>query len=257
VTISSSVDDSPCNTPISEPRRVGASAGATMGASSADVDAMPPPGWAGMQVEGPHGMARDSLSRNLVAHPNSPTPMSRQLSSKQGVYASRPVAVIISPDSSMPRKVAADVAAAWSTRDHATTRPMRKPQVRRLGWDVTSELSAEKVLARAMSVLTEMGIPFDTPAPALRPLSILTRPHNFSGAMGSGQMQALIWITLPEAQAAKATATSSRIDVARHAGDTFQFHAFYRELRDGLKDINGWDGMAYAPPPATVAVEVS
>ena len=36
-----------------------------------------------------------------------------------------------------------------------------------------------------------------------------------------------------------------RIDVKRKAGDTFQFHAFYRRLREVLAWLNGWNGSTY------------
>ena len=42
-------------------------------------------------------------------------------------------------------------------------------------------------------------------------------------------------------------ADAFRIDVARYSGDTFQFHAFYRELRQALKTLNGYDGTNYRP----------
>ena len=45
-----------------------------------------------------------------------------------------------------------------------------------------------------------------------------------------------------------------RIDVTRYAGDTFQFHAFYRSLREALRPLIGWTASPpfaprSAPPP--------
>jgi len=172
--------------------------------------------------------------------------MSRQLAAMQqpGPLAHRPIAVIYSPDSQLPRKVPSSVADAWSSRaDAGPTQTARKAQVKRLGWDFVFAESADVLLARVTGVLDELHMPYDVPARKEAPTSILTMPRTICNGMGFGQMQASISLTKP---AAPFGANVYRIDVARHAGDTFQFHAFYRQLRTGLSELIGWDGMAYA-----------
>ena len=35
------------------------------------------------------------------------------------------------------------------------------------------------------------------------------------------------------------------ICVRRASGDTFSFHAFYRQLRDAMAHVTGWSGSSY------------
>ena len=191
-----------------------------------------------------------------MTHPNSPSTMSRLLLAQGGPLAHRPVAVIYSPDSSLPRKVTTDVAVAWSSRAAAPTQSARKPQVKRLGWDVWME-SAEVLFDSVVEALKTLDMSYDVPAPHTGQLSMITRPRNISEEMGLGVVQATITV-LP--LTSPTSASNYRIDVSRFAGDTFQFHAFYRQLRAGLKGITGWDGAAYRstcnrPEPAAANAE--
>ncbi|EOD12256.1 hypothetical protein EMIHUDRAFT_247544 [Emiliania huxleyi CCMP1516] len=121
----------------------------------------------------------------------------------------RPLAVLYSPDSELPRKG-----------------------------------GLEGSVERVGKVLSELGVPFEVPGVATNPLSIKTLPCNFA-AMGSAQMQAVIFISEADAAEQAEGRCGHRIDVSRHSGDTFQFHAFYRKLRAGLGADIGWNGVDY------------
>lgn len=244
----------PEDTPSPEPAQRGGDGPSTAAAWERRGEMPPPPPpqsrvavWQG-EVVGPHGKAHGSVRKGLCDHPNSPMTMSRQLQHLEGPLAQRPIAVIYSPDSSLPRKVSNDVAAAWSA-PRAPRQTIRRPQFKRLGWDVRAA-GPDGLLSRITSVLTELDIQFESPASTEQPLSVMTKPCVVSDAMGFGQMQAMI--SLAETSACDAPGSGSyRIDVARHSGDTFQFHAFYRQLRSGLKEII--EGSATQPAGGTTS----
>ena len=88
-------------------------------------------------------------------------------------------------------------------------------------------------------------------------MGLITSPTHVDTSMGHGEMRATIVVTPTQPGEPSAgsegvdksprsparTSPSSpqlapyRIDVARYTGDTFQFHAFYRQLRDALRPL--------------------
>ena len=93
----------------------------------------------------------------------------------------------------------------------------------------------------------------------------ITHPTHVEDGMGVGVMRATIVVTQtskasPEqattpAQSPKSPSSpppSFRVDVARFTGDTFQFHAFYRQLRELMRPLTGWVGSPQAEPPREV-----
>ena len=201
-------------------------------------DAPPPPS----PVVGPHGVARTSL-QSLALHPNSPPFRARSQKGQRG--SQRPLAVLYSPDSELPRKVSPDVASLWARADTRAPAAARScVPVRRLGWEMPAEGGLEGSVERVGKVLSVLGVPFEVPGVATNPLSIKTLPCNFA-AMGSAQMQAVIFISEADAAEQAEGRCGHRIDVSRHSGDTFQFHAFYRKLRAGLGADIGWNGVDY------------
>lgn len=224
---SSELDDSPATQPRQR-RDEGAAAAWAL------REAMPPPPEPERQmVVGPHGAAHASVRKGLVAHPNSPISMTRGLREQAGLLANRPIAVIYSPDSSLPRKVAAEVALQWSSRTAVgPIQSARKAQVRRLGWDIRFEEGAEALLFFIADALKPTKAEFDICPGEQQQVSMVTRLTSVSDAMGIGRMQASISVSWTGAQP-----NLFRVNVSRHSGDTFQFHAFYRELRANLKPI--------------------
>jgi len=51
----------------------------------------------------------------------------------------------------------------------------------------------------------------------------------------------------------RASPQKYRIDVSRYAGDTFQFHAFYRALRETLRPLIGWTASPQFEPRSAQA----
>ena len=79
-------------------------------------------------------------------------------------------------------------------------------------------------------------------------LRITTAEVQVSRDMGLGSMQAQMQVTPHES-----AAHCYRLDVKRKSGDTFQFHAFYRQLRESLAWLNGWTGSSYSTTAAAGA----
>merc|ERR1719440_320619 len=90
-----------------------------------------------------------------------------------------------------------------------------------------------------------MGIEAQLDAATLR---IVTSEVQVSRDMGLGAMQAQMQVTPHES-----AAHCYRLDVKRKSGDTFQFHAFYRQLRESLAWLNGWTGSSYRTSEPTAA----
>ena len=76
--------------------------------------------------------------------------------------------------------------------------------------------------------------------------------------MGAGVMRATIVVTQTSKSSPEPTPVSPsssqsfRVDVARFTGDTFQFHAFYRQLRELMRPLTGWVGSPQPEPPREV-----
>ena len=196
---------------------------------------------------------------------------------------SRPMAVLYSPLSELPRKVktpggqapsaltasyfsgapcsgavGTPSAGASTATAAAEGLPMAKRgpyrgKVRRIGWDVQGTDAAE-VLAVISRALADLNIPCENmgsegDAQSIR--GLLTLPTCIEASLGAGVMRAAITVTpttrdgsaVPAGQTAPAGTHDSpvpfRIDVTRHQGDTFQFHAFYRGLEEALRPLIG------------------
>lgn len=95
-------------------------------------------------------------------------------------------------------------------------------------------------------------------------MGLITSPTHVDDSMGHGAMRATIVVTptqpgapsagegvdkSPRSPARQSPSSPQlapyRIDVARYTGDTFQFHAFYRSLRESL-----WGDCASTKAPA-------
>ena len=181
----------------------------------------------------------------------------------------RPVAVMYSPSSDLPRKVSASFATSaggaggWaggmrpqgaresgggSNTSGGALPPEKRSRVKikRLGWDVACPAGEEGIHAAIVSALGAMAIPYQPHNdPVSGSFGVLTGRAHYSDGMGPGTMQASILVTSvctssPLAQSqetSRADHAGWRIDVTRFTGDTFQFHAFYRALRDHLRPL--------------------
>jgi hypothetical protein len=112
---------------------------------------------------------------------------------------------------------------------------------RRLGWDVSYEGDGLQLLAALLRVITKLQIEASVDEAQL---SLTTAHVQVSRDMGLGAMQALLVVreraNAPgdlDASAAAGERRPYRIDIKRKGGDTFQFHAFYRQLRDALRPL--------------------
>ena len=269
-----SVEASPMSVSLNVSPHPTAAASADSAASSstaADAAAFLPPPPPGMSLhaspavlDGPHGVSAEIISRSLIAHPNSPR-------SSVGMLArpNRPVAVMYSPSSDLPRKVSASFATSaggaggWaggmrpqgaresgggSSTSGGALPPEKRSRVKikRLGWDVACPTGEEGILAAIVSALGALAIPYQPHNdPVSGSFGVLTGRAHYSDGMGPGTMQASILVTSlcttsPLAQSQEKTRADHagwRIDVTRFTGDTFQFHAFYRALRDHLRPL--------------------
>mmetsp|Transcript_26805 Transcript_26805/g.68191 ORF Transcript_26805/g.68191 Transcript_26805/m.68191 type:complete len:535 (-) Transcript_26805:210-1814(-) len=224
-----------------------------------DSDLMPPPpppaafrrlGAAATEhpevVVGPHGVSAEQISRSLVAHPNSPVAANALLS-----RPSRPIAVLYSPTTATPRKVPGSGMPLPEPAARAHAKPgSRRIKVKRLGWDIPTTGSTDEVLALVTAALGSMGIPHD-PHSAIdgAHVGVVTQSVHCSDGMGPGRMQAAILITHPQQAGPTSSAKlTCRVEVSRFAGDTFQFHAFYRMLRDHMRPLSVESGQAAAQP---------
>ena len=262
-----SVEASPMN--VSPHATAAASAASSSTAADAAAFLPPPPPAMSLHtspavLDGPHGVSAEIISRSLIAHPNSPR-------SSVGMLArpNRPVAVMYSPSSDLPRKVSASFATSaggaggWaggirpqgaresgggSSTSGGALPPEKRSRVKikRLGWDVACPTGEEGIHAAIVSALGAMAIPYQPHNdPVSGSFGVLTGRAHYSDGMGPGTMQASILVTSlcttsPLAQSQEKTRADHagwRIDVTRFTGDTFQFHAFYRALRDHLRPL--------------------
>ena len=262
-----SVEASPMN--VSPHATAAASAASSSTAADAAAFLPPPPPAMSLHtspavLDGPHGVSAEMISRSLIAHPNSPR-------SSAGMLArpNRPVAVMYSPSSDLPRKVSASFATSaggaggWaggirpqgaresgggSSTSGGALPPEKRSRVKikRLGWDVACPTGEEGIHAAIVSALGAMAIPYQPHNdPVSGSFGVLTGRAHYSDGMGPGTMQASILVTSlcttsPLAQSQEKTRADHagwRIDVTRFTGDTFQFHAFYRALRDHLRPL--------------------
>ena len=262
-----SVEASPMN--VSPHATAAASAASSSTAADAAAFLPPPPPAMSLHtspavLDGPHGVSAEIISRSLIAHPNSPR-------SSVGMLArpNRPVAVMYSPSSDLPRKVSASFATSaggaggWaggirpqgaresgggSSTSGGALPPEKRSRVKikRLGWDVACPTGEEGILAAIVSALGALAIPYQPHNdPVSGSFGVLTGRAHYSDGMGPGTMQASILVTSlcttsPLAQSQEKTRADHagwRIDVTRFTGDTFQFHAFYRALREHLRPL--------------------
>tara|TARA_B100000795_G_scaffold151187_1_gene113264 strand:+ start:426 stop:896 length:471 start_codon:yes stop_codon:yes gene_type:complete len=113
---------------------------------------------------------------------------------------------------------------------------------RRLGWDVNYEGDSAQLLADLFRAITALEIEASVDEAQL---CLTTAQVQVSRDMGLGSMQAFLVVgergAAPDDLGADAASAGGRrryrIDVKRKGGDTFQFHAFYRQLRDSLRPL--------------------
>jgi len=236
-----------------------------------------------------------SACQHVLAHMHSAPPNAKSVTDQPNASSdgmsmereqsrpSRPMAVLYSPLSELPRKVktpggqvpsaltasyfsgapcsgtvGVPSAGASTATVAAEGLPMAKRgpyrgKVRRIGWDVQGTDAAE-VLAVISRALADLNIPCEHmggegDTQLIR--GLLTLPTCIEASLGSGVMRAAITVTpttrdgsaVPAGQTAPAGTHDSpvpfRIDVTRHQGDTFQFHAFYRGLEEALRPLIG------------------
>mmetsp|Transcript_20950 Transcript_20950/g.45517 ORF Transcript_20950/g.45517 Transcript_20950/m.45517 type:complete len:132 (+) Transcript_20950:547-942(+) len=115
--------------------------------------------------------------------------------------------------------------------------------MRHLGWDGLT-LPIDELFYNLCRALDDIGVPVRQQySTASRPHALLTESCHVSNTMGCGSMAAEAWV-------ARTSDNWHGICVKRWSGDTFQFHAFYRRLREALARTNGWSGSSYKGPAA-------
>ena len=121
--------------------------------------------------------------------------------------------------------------------------------MKRLGWYVNCA-DPTFVNATVRSVLERMMVPAEPVAErtlasasaewgVLEIAGFVTAPTHVDPGMGHGEMRATILIAALGTPGGGGAADRIRIDVMRSEGDTFQFHAFYRRLRDEVANAIG------------------
>ena len=202
-------------------------------------------------VVGPHGTPLAEVRSGMSPHPNSPHDSSSHRVLGQ---PARLVAVIYSPSTNLPRKTTLPASAVASlptsylgaSADTGGAGFHGRPPLqsglrvgRRLGWDVRFEGEPSELLTQMARTMSErLGIE-TTVEPQL--LRLTTAEVQVSRDMGLGTMRAQMQLSVRSATPPR----SYRLDVKRQSGDTFQFHAFYRNIREGLAWLNGWTGTDY------------
>lgn len=214
------------------------------------VDPPSPDSFVQRAVVGPHGTPLAEVRSGMSPHPNSPHDSSSQRVLGQ---PARLVAVIYSPSTNLPRKTTLPASAVASlptlymraSADVGGSLSARPPLQsglrvgRRLGWDVRFEGEPAALLAEMARTMSErLGIQ-TTVEPQL--LRLTTAEVQVSRDMGLGTMRAQMQLSVRSAEPPRAY----RLDVKRQSGDTFQFHAFYRSIRESLAWLNGWTGSDY------------
>ena len=203
----------------------------------------------GFNLLGPHGASAEVVRRSMTVHPNSPSPS--QDIGIDAVRPRRPVAVMYSPGSELPRKVKHDsqlgsygLNAGFLSSNSARCASSAvggrsRFKVKRLGWDVAHHGGVPSLLAHLMAALETISVRYEMQSDGM---GVLTSPTHTSDGMGPGTMQAVVLLSPLVASPISGSASSQwgpryRIDVSRYSGDTFQFHAFYRKLRDQLYPV--------------------
>ena len=133
----------------------------------------------------------------------------------------------------------AGFAAPWPPQARAAGGAVSLPKIgRRLGWDVHYEGDSVQLLADLFRAITALEIEASVDEAQL---CLTTAQVQVSRDMGLGSMQAFLVIgergAAPGDDAVAGGRKRYRIDVKRKGGDTFQFHAFYRQLRDSLRPL--------------------
>jgi len=239
----SPTDDSPQESPAPEPRR----------------------------VVGPHGTPLEEVRMALSPHPNTPKSSGpgRQHQPVAVIFSPSSGGVrkttLCSASLTAPQflaegraSCAAGAAHAGPARSDGNQRGLAgftaPPQLRaaggaaglpklgrRLGWDVSYEGDGVQLLADLSHVITKLQIEASVDEAQL---SLTTAHVQVSRDMGLGSMQALLVVRERSNAAGDLGASAAvgerrpyRIDIKRKGGDTFQFHAFYRQLRDALRPL--------------------
>lgn len=139
-----------------------------------------------------------------------------------------PKAIFNSPRSEWPRQ--RDLSLLGS---HQPT-----TMIRHLGWDGLRQ-PIDELFQEVMSAVHRIDVPVSMVySSEERPRALLTKMHHVNDNMGDGLMAAEVWIV-------RTSGEQYGICVKRASGDTFQFHAFYRLLRDALAKTTGWSGSEY------------
>jgi len=102
----------------------------------------------------------------------------------------------------------------------------RERRIRTLGWDCLN-VHPEVLTAAIVDTVTSMGCDFETHPPATIVARVPWR--------ATGDELAVIFIVQHSEH------DMLCLDIRRLRGDAFGFHAFYREVRQALSHINGWD----------------
>ena len=203
---------------------------------------------------GPHRTPPQPVGALMMPHPNSPHVSVGNMD--RFTRPQRPMAVIYSPISQLPRKVS-PAAKMPGQQQPGFAIGMMPPQaampsakrgcvrVRRLGWDIAHDKAT--VLHHLSEALGTLHIAYDEIKQEGASFlgGVLTQAAHVEESMGDGSMRATITLmTNPPPQ------STIRMDVSRHSGDTFQFHAFYRSLRELLRPVlSDADNMASAAGP--------
>ena len=234
-------------------------------------DEPPSPAPEPRRVVGPHGTPLAEVRMALSPHPNTPPPTghgrqhrpvavifspssggvrkttlsSTSLTAPQCLAAGRASCAGAASSAGAPsfgnqRGFAGFAAPAQALRPLGGAASLPKVG-RRLGWDVNYEGDSAQLLADLLRAITALEIEASVDEAQQ---CLTTAQVQVSRDMGLGSMQAFLVVgergAAPDdlgADAAAAGRRRYRIDVKRKGGDTFQFHAFYRQLRDSLRPL--------------------
>lgn len=109
----------------------------------------------------------------------------------------------------------------------------RERRIRTLGWDCLN-VRPEVLVAAITDAVSQLGFSYELQPPA----TVVARAH--ASAHGADDEMVVIFIVQHSENDLLC------LDIRRLRGDSFRFHAFYRDVRKALSAINGWDEVRQA-----------
>ena len=111
---------------------------------------------------------------------------------------------------------------------------------RYLGWDGLHQ-HVDELMGALRGACAELDVRYEEQHENSQ--TLVTHATHMSDQVGAGTMVAELWIVTAVAKpggAAGCALPTNAIRVKRVSGDTFQFHTFYRRLREAMAPITGW-----------------